>query len=230
MLLALVATVLGLTMIQFENVSRLQFVLMIGFFALMLWRRSALALAWLFAVLGWAKFSETFRQSHWFHDNLDVIETFDIYFTVLVLAFAAACFRFLETRKYCLGVLSKFGWGGGVSSSKDAGREFPSLLGGRWWLIVVSVAAAFLLLQIFPVDQNAVRKYWIKPHPMRLIFLIGALFLIWFMFRSLFMLVMRWKMDPDQASVHIRSVYAKEFWREHRAIESRRAKAISKRV
>lgn len=228
--LVLVASILGLAMIQYENVSRLPLLLMIVFFGFMVWKRSALALSFLFAVLGWVKFSQSFRSSHWFLDQLDVLGKSDIIFTILVLAFAAASFRFMETRKYSLGVLSKFGWGGGASSSKKTGREFPSLLGGRWWLIPVAVAAAFLLLEVFPVDRLAVRKYWIRPKPMRLIFLIGVLFLVWFVIRSLFMLIMRWRMDQDQAGVHIRSVFAKEFWREHRAIEVRRAKAISKKV
>ena len=228
--LVLVASVLGLVMIQYENVSRLPLLLMIVFFAWMVWKRSALALSCLFAVLGWVKFSDSFRNSYWFLDQLDVLGSSDIIFTILVLAFAAASFRFMETRKYCLGVLSKFGWGGGASSSKKTGREFPSLLGGRWWLIPVAVGAAFILLEFFPVDRLAVRKYWIRPKPMRLIFLIGVLFLVWFVIRSLFMLIMRWKMDQDQAGVHIRSVFAKEFWREHRAIEARRAKAISKKI
>jgi len=228
--LVLIASLLGLSIIQYENVSRLLFILMGICFAFMVWKRSAVALACLFAVLGWVKFFESFRNSHRFSDQLDVLGKSDIIFTILVLAFAAASFRFLETRKYSLGVLSKFGWGGGVSSSKKTVKEFPSLLGGRWWLIPIAVAAAFFLLEVFPVDRLAVRKYWIRPKPMRLMFLIGVLFLFWFVIRSFFMLVMRWKMDQDQAGVHVRSVFAKEFWREHRAIEARRAKTFSKKV
>jgi len=228
--LVLIASILGLSIIRYENVSRLLFILIVICFAFMVWKRSAVALACLFVVLGWLKISESFKNSFWSLDQFDVLGKSDIIFTILVLTFAAASFRFLETGKYSFGVLSKFGWGGGGSSSRKTGREFPSLLGGRWWLILIAIAAAFFLLEVFPVDRLAVRKYWIRPKPMRLIFLVGVLFLFWFVIRSFFMLVMRWKMDQDQASVHIRSEFAKEFWREHRAIETRRAKTLSKKV
>lgn len=225
--LAFAAGVLGLLMLQFLNVGRISFWMMVVFFAWTVWKRSAIALACLFVLLGAVKFSRQISVPYWAEDRLDLLYSSDITFTFLVLTFAGACFRFLETQKYCLGILSKFGWG--VSSAKKSRREFPSLFGGRWWLIPVAIGSAFLLLEVFPVDGAAVQKYWIKPEPARLIFLIGALFLIWFVIRSFFMLVMRWKMDQDQAGVHIRSIYAKEFWREHRAIEARRAKAISKK-
>ncbi len=227
-MLVFVAAAFGLLTAQFETITRVPFVLMVGFFILMVWFRSALALSCLFLILGWFVVVKRFRISPWFQYDQNVILASDLMFSLFVMAFAAACFRYLETRKYCLGVLSKFGWGAGAVKTKHANREFPSLLGGRWWLIPVSIAASFVLLGTYPLDTAAVQKYWIKPAPARLIVLFGVLFLAWFLIRSIFSLVMRWKMDEDQAAVHVRSVYAKEFWREHQAIESRRAKAISK--
>lgn len=229
-ILVLIAAVLGLLMLQLELVDRARFWLMAALFVLMVWKRSSLMLASLFAVLASLVITKSFFFPRFSYiEGLDEVYASDITFAVLLLGFAGTCFRFLETKKYCLGVLSKFGWGRGLkkeSLRSNLGKEFPSLLGGRWWLIPVSVVSAILLLDFFPFDPTAVQKYWVKAKPMRLILLVGTLFLVWFVIRSLFMLIMRWKMDTDQAGVHTRSVIAKEFWREHRAIESRRARVV----
>ena len=232
-ILVFVAAVLGLMMLQLEMVSRVKFWLMVGLFVWMVWKRSSFALACLFLVPASILIVRfLFLGDFGFRSGLNQIDALDITFTFLLFGFAGACFRFLETRKYCLGVLSKFGLGRGVLQKRklrgSLRKEFPSLLGGRWWLIPVSIVSAIMLLEFFPFDYSVVQKYWVKPKPMRLIFLIGTLFLVWFLVRSLFMLIMRWKMDVDQAGVHTRAMIAKEFWREHRAIESRRAKAIQK--
>ena len=231
--LIFLAALLGLLLLQLEMVDRVRFWMIIGLFVLMVWRRSSVALACLFVVLGTLVVTKSFYfQGYRTWESLHEIYASDITYTFLVLGFAGACFRFLETKKYCLGVLSKFGWSRVSKSMRNSQgnrrREFPSLLGGRWWLIPVSVVSAIMLLEFFPCDLTAIQKYWVKPRPMRLIFLIGMLFLVWFLVRSLFMLIMRWKMDVDQAGVNCRSIIARQFWTEHRAIESRRAKVILK--
>ena len=231
--LVFLAAAKGVLWLQLETVDRFRFWMIIGFFVLMVWRRSSASLAYLFFMLATVVATKSFYNiSFRAWESLHQIHATDIMSTLLMLGFAGACLRFLETKKYCLGVLSKFGWGrvglGGKNSRGVRRREFPSLLGGGWWLIPVSVVSAIMLLEFFPFDPTAVQKYWVKPRPMRLIFLIGVLFLVWFLARSLFMLIMRWKMDVDQAGVHTRSIIARQFWREHRAIESRRAKSILK--
>lgn len=230
--LVVVAALTGLVLLQLETVHQVHFWLAIVFFAWMVWRRSSLALACLFVVLGSLLATKSFFHSGYrVWESLHNIYPHDILSTLLVLVFAGACFRYLETKKYCTGVLSKFGWRRGLQEQKSGQRrkEFPSLLGGRWWLIPVSVVSAVLLLEFFPFDHTAVQKYWIQARPMRLIFIIGTLFLVWFLIRSLFMLIMRWKMDVNQAGVHTRAVIAREFWREHKAIEMRRTKALLKK-
>ena len=228
-ILVLIAALFGLTLLHLEMANRIPFGMICILFVWMVWRRSSFALACLFIVLAWVVITTSFHQPWGVRFRPEEIFARDITAALLLLVFAGACFRFLETRKYSFGVLSKFGWNRGRSNKKDPGREFPSLFGGRWWLIPIAVAVAVVLLGMFPVDHTVVQKFWVQTKPMRLIFLIGTLFLVWFVARSLFMLIMRWKMDSDQAGVHTRAVIASEFWREHRAIESRRAKAMQKK-
>jgi hypothetical protein len=77
---------------------------------------------------------------------------------------------------------------------------------------------------MIPYDTSTVREYWISPRGARAIFMGSFLFFLWFVFRSLFSLILRWKMDPDRASIQIRSIFAQEYWREQAEIETRRAK------
>ena len=108
-ILVFVAAVFGLLLLQLEMVGRVKFWLMVGLFVWMVWRRSSFALACLFVVLASLVISKSFfLDGFGFRGVLNKIYASDITFTFLLLGFAGACFRFLETRKYCLGVLSKF--------------------------------------------------------------------------------------------------------------------------
>ena len=231
LLLGFLAGFLGLAMIQFEKIELFPFWLMVFFFGMMVWLRSAWALTCLFIVLFTIKFfgpappigSVPLGGQNW-HRHFEQLFLSDMAFTLLALGFAGVSFRLLETHKYNLGFFTPYGLGTIKDQRVRKERNFPSLLGGRWWLIPASVGLAFAMLFFYPLDSESVQKYWIRPAPMRLIFLFGALFILWFLTRSVCRLIMRWKMGPDQASVHVRSIFAREFWNEQRAIESRRAK------
>ena len=234
------AGIFGLAMLQFDKIEAFPFWLMIFFFAMMIWLRSVWALTCVFVVLFTIKFftdvelvdaaSASTIPKNIFLDEFGVREAVrygfvpklrptDWAFTFFALMFMGTSLRFLEIHKYNLGYFSEFGIGEGKFIEDR--RRFPSLLGGRWWGIVLSIIIAVCLLFLFPLDLQTVSKYWIRPRAMRVIFLLGALFLVWFLVRGFIQLVMRWTMDRDQANVLVRSIYATEFWREHRGIESR---------
>jgi len=243
---AAVACLLGITLLLIDEQSRIPFVLMAIALGGMVWLRSGWSLICFFMILFTLKFIEPMGWGHQFRQMTGALYPNDLVFVFVTMTFIGVSLRYFEINKYEVGFFSEFGWARliksigllGSTESMEASRirnqltstkfdrkvRFPSLFGGRWWLLFGAILLAWILLRVFPEDQGSIKAYWIKPRPMRMIFMFGALFLVWFTTRGLFALVMRLKMDPDQAGVQVRSVYAKEFWREHRGIEARRDK------
>lgn len=224
---ALAAAVFGAGMLFIEGLESFPFWLIVFFFAIMLWLRSAWALTSVFVILFAMKFFP--RIDFGFAaTQIRQLEMSDLAFTFLTLMFAGASLRFLEIDRYNLAYFSEFG--ANKEKQKDPIRRYPTIFGGRWIGILIAIAIALFMIGLFPLDQNSVAKYWIKPRAMRVIFMFGALFLIWFVIKSLFSLVARLQMDSDQASILFRSIFANEYWKEHRGIESRREKINRKQM
>ena len=214
--LGVAAGVFGLWMIQFENLNVLSLTIVVVFFLMGIPLKAAWAIYLLFATLVFLKFVLTpqFSQTG--------INEFDLMFTLVAMGFAGFCFRYLELWKYVRAFYPSVG--SSSNSNSDSGYSFPSLLGGRWWLIPLAVLAAMVLLWAIPYDPSSNRRYWITPLGARLIFLTCFLFFFWFVCRSTIAFAMRWQMDPEQADIQVRSLIADEFWSEQIPMEARRAK------
>ena len=219
------SAVCGLAMIQLQGFSIFATVMLVFFFAMMIVLRSSWMLTTvlaLFLLMGPAfGIDATSAES-----RIPQLEINDLAFAFLILVFTGTSLRFLEIHRYNLAYFSEFG--ASKEGNVELVRRFPAILSGRWFGILVAFTLALILLKIFPLDPAANSKYWIKPSAMRVIFLMGALFLIWFIVRGVFALISRWQMDSDQASVMMRSVFANEHWTEHRGIESRLKKINQK--
>lgn len=148
----------------------------------------------------------------------------DVIFTIATLVFMASCFRFLECSKICQAFHA-------VSNSKTDGArswrlDIDSVFRGRWWMLLFSGVAAWRFLEIIGLDREASRKWWMTPPATRLAMMAFFLFFFWFVCRGLIALRTRWKMSPEQGSIYFRSVFAREFWREHSSVERRRVKIL----
>lgn len=157
--------------------------------------------------------------------TLRALQPVDLIFPIAFLLFIATSFRAIQIWRYENILFDD----PDLKKSLPIQNRFPAILSGRWWLIPVSVAVSFLLLNIFPFRESARQEYWIRPTPARLIFLTGFLFFVWYLVRHLFMLAARWTMKPAQAELVVRSAYAKSIWVELVGIEARRAKVLAKK-
>ena len=146
---------------------------------------------------------------------------------LILIALAAASFRFLESARF----LDTFYPDAlrGKKPNSNFKFEFPSLFGGRWWMIPVAVILAVVLLGFFPFGGRPMGQIGIRPIAERLIFLTLVLFFAWYVCRAVIGTIVRWRMKPHQADVHCRSLIASEFWKETYDIENRRAKKRAKR-
>ena len=224
--LGVAAAFLGLWMVQFFDLPFLLLVLMTGLFGATIWRRSGWGLYCVLAIVFFLKFS---RAAYVQRIHLRDLFYVDFIFPIILMAFAGVCFRYLQVSKYSQAFYptKKGNVDTTAASAAQSVRNlrFPSLLRGRWWLIPAAVTFALFLLTMFPHDASTIREYWITPRGARAIFLGSFLFFLWFVCRSLYSLIMRWKMDPKQADIHMRSIFAQEYWREQSGIENRRAKS-----
>ena len=161
-----------------------------------------------------------------FESEVETIDTWDLLFTCVVMISAGLMFRYLELAKYIRAFHPALFESSANSSLNKASNVdwLPSTLGGRWWSIPTAVALAATVLWLIPYDEGSVEDFWMRPYAARMIFIALLLFFLWFVCRGCVSIAMRWKMTPDQAAVHARSLYAKEFWREHSSIESKRVK------
>jgi hypothetical protein len=222
--LALAAAFLGLWTIQFVDVPFLLLLLMTVLFGASMWLRRSWGLYCILFIVVLFKFSALSPGQRIQFRELSFL---DFVFPIVMMAFAGAVFRFLEVSRFARAFYpptSNIAKTEEVATRRNWNLRFPSLLGGRWWLIPTAVTCALFLLTMIPYDTSTIREYWISPRGARAIFLGSFLFFLWFVFRSMFSLIMRWKMDPDRASIQMRSIFAQEYWREQAGIENRRAK------
>lgn len=229
--LGLTAAFFGVCLLQFLELPGVLLLLMTILFAATIWLRQSWGLYGVLTIVFFLKFSRVggFRQ-------LRELTYVDFMFPMVLMALAGACFRYLEVGKFTQAfdlrkqkaVRAEETAMNQRTEIRRAGNPFPSLLGGRWWLIPTAVTIGFTLLTLFPHDSSTTREYWITPRGARAIFLGSFLFFLWFICRSVYSLIMRWKMDPQQASVQVRSIFAQEFWREQVGIEGRRARIKSR--
>jgi hypothetical protein len=219
------AGMLGLWMIQFENVLWFGLASIVLLFSITIWFQRGWAVYLLFANLLILKFIDVSSHPR---SQLSVVDGWDVLFTVVAISFAGCCFRYLELSRYIRAFYPDLRTS--AEASEDRGFQFPSLVGGRWWLIPIAIGLAALLLVAFPNDPESVRRYWITPTGARMIFLGFFLFFSWFVCRSIVSIAIRKKMDPDQASIRVRSMIANEFWREQLPIETVRAKLRRREV
>jgi hypothetical protein len=152
--------------------------------------------------------------------RLHSIQLSDILKALILISFAAACFRVLEADRFVSTFFptAKFG----LRPKNGAIFEFPSLLGGRWWAIPLAVILASILVTI-PLGQP-LRQLGIRTTTSRLIFLVLMLFFAWFVCRAIVGVFVRWRMKPEQADIQCRSLIASEFWKDTWAFEQRREK------
>jgi hypothetical protein len=220
--LGIAAGIFGLWTIQFADLNIFSLTILIVFFLMGIPLQASWAIYLLFVTLIVVKFAFAPLQSI----QVTTLGWLDLLFACVAMTFAGLCFRYLELYKYVSTFYPEAGKPG--SSDKKTQFQFPSLLGGRWWLIPLAVFVATVLLFAFPHESNTSRRFWITPTGARLIFLTFFLFFFWFVCRSIIALAMRWRMEPEQADVQVRGLIANELWVEQRPIEARRLKLRSR--
>ncbi|MFK7768116.1 MAG: hypothetical protein AB8B55_12910 [Mariniblastus sp.] len=220
------ASVIGVVLIQMQAQMPWEILLSIAFlFGLSVWRRQGWAILVVVCAFVLMRFVDS---KPWNPMSNSVIEMSDLNLLILLMLFAGMCFRYLELAKYIQGFL-----GESEKASYDAIKpqpNFPAVLRGRWWLIPVAISLAVVSLEVIPFDEFSGKRLGIKPFAARPILIGFFLFFVWFGARSLFGLISSWKMKPDQAAIRARSLMAKEIWKEHSAIEFRRAKIRSRQT
>lgn len=216
--LGIAAGIFGLWMIQFENLDIIALTIVVVFFLMGIPLQAGFAIYLLIATVLILKFVLAPHNSI----QLASVGWIDLLYALVVMTFAGLCFRYLELSKYIRTYYPAAGKS--RADHQKTKYRFPSLLGGRWWLIPIAVMAATVLLEVIPHDTSSTRRYWITPTGTRLIFLTFFLFFFWFVCRSVLGFAMRWRMEPEQADVQVRSMIANEFWNEQIPIEARRLK------
>ena len=218
--MVIIAALVGVLLVQLPEEMPWEFLLATTvFFGLAAWKRQGWAIFCIIGMLVLMRFIDYDPSST---DSNHDLSNSDLLLVVLLMLFAGLSFRFLELSRYLQGYWAATEEAKYRSSKPIA--HFPASIGGRWWLLPLAIGLAALLLAAFPFDPLSGRKIGIKPFASRPIFMGFFLFFAWFGFRSLIGLISGWKMQPEQASIRARSLVAKEFWKEHSAIEKRRAK------
>ena len=232
--LGICATLLGICALQFETFSTMQLLMLFALFCVGFLRQQAWAIYLMFGtfiVLNYFfvapylnPYSASIPQLGESRLDLRNLRYPDIAATLIFILLAATSFRFLETSRF----LKAFYPNAKLGSKPKSGIrfQFPSLLGGRWWAIPLAIFLASTLLAFFPFKSQSF-AYAVSAEASRLIFLILFLFFAWFICRAAIGIFIRWGMKTEQADVHIRSLIAKEMWRETYPVEKRRAKMQS---
>ena len=225
--LAIAASLVGIVVIHFDVLIPIWFVMTLVGLLIAFWGQRVWAVYALVGIVLIVKMANVNLLSP---GRMSILTGGDLVFTTLLMLFAGLSFRFFEIHRLTSSVYQMTISRSGSIPTKRPVWRFPSVFGGRWWFIPISMGAAYFLLKLFPFDASTRREYWILPEPARVIFLLGSLFLIWFIGRSIILLATRWMMTPEQADMICRGEFARQHWREHRGIESRRAKMKSKEV
>ena len=213
--LALAATVFGVWLIQFDSLNWISLLVVVSLFLIGIALRRAWGIYLLFASLIFLKYSLAQYQ------QVRVVNGTDLLYACVAMVFAGCCFRYLQLSQI---VRAFYLSGDHRGRAEHESFKFPSLIGGRWWLIPFSVFLAANILWWIPVNSTLARRFWITPNGARLILLTFFLCFFWFVCRAVLSLADRWRIEPAQAEVRARSLIANEFWREQTMIESRRAK------
>ena len=208
--------------VQFKSFGFFQMLLMMAFFAIgIIWQR-----AWaIYLMLGTFIFLKYATDIPSINHASHRLRFGDLFLVLILILLTGACLKFLEIGRFSRSFYPD------VKLSEKPQRgirfEFPSLLGGRWWVIPLATLLASTLLVAFPFDTQPVSPVGIEPLASRLIFLTLFLFFGWFVCRALLGILIRWRMDARQADVHCRSLVAKELWKDVYGIEARREKGRS---
>lgn len=220
-IMSLFAALIGFFALRISDYGLGPVLVVMALFAIGLAANRAWAIWLAIGTLIWLKYSFNFEL------DLTKLQISDVYVCLLLVLVSAASFRVLEAARFL------DTWYPGLKlrrSIETRQFEFPSLLGGRWWVIPMAVILAVFLLGIFPFGQNAIAsKVGIKPLAARVISLTLTLFFAWFICSSLVDMVVRWRMKPEQADVQCRSMVANELWKDVYNFERRRAKVLDKK-
>ncbi len=222
--LGIAAGIFGLWLIQFENLNIFSLTMVVALFLIGIWFKAGWSIYLVIATLVLLRFA--FAP----YSPIQPVNLIwmDLLFAGVAIVFSGLCFRFLELAKFIRAFHPDLGKP--AMADRELRFAFPSMLGGRWWLIPVAVLGATALLFLIPHDGSSTRRYWITPPAARLIFITFFLFFFWFVCRSVIALLMRWRMEPEQADIQVRSMIAGEFWVDQFPVESRRLKIRSRNI
>ena len=221
--LGVCAALLGMCAVQFESLSLLILVVLGVLFAIGMLKRQAWAI---YVMLGMFLVLKYLLMADIFRGQLHRLRFPDLFFTLIVILLAAACFRFLESGRFLQTFYPNIEIG---EKQKSGSRfQFPSLLGGRWWVIPLSIFLSAVLLAIFPARVQLFQDFRIRGEVSRLVFLTLFLFFGWFVCRAALGMFIRWRMDKRQADVHCRSLIAQELWRDTYSFAKRQKKIQSR--
>ena len=224
-MLAIQITLLGLLLIGLASPSTLIGILMLALLAAFLWSANSVWLtAFLSVVVGVRNIQFVGRQEIFIDGNLLLLLD-----CVLMLLTLVASFRYIELRSYS----RTFNLG--KTYRKLQNRNRPSvvnvlrtimgqLVRRHWYHSLLAIFAAYLLLWSIPTTKQWTQKYWLDPTGGRFIFLCLALFLGWFLCRSVFSMWDWLGLTPNRADMAMRSWANREFWSASAGVERRRNK------
>jgi len=148
---------------------------------------------------------------------------------VSILLMLVASFRYTELRSYS----RAFNLGKTYrllehTHTPSAGNVLTTVIGQivrrHWYHSLLAIFAAYMLLWSIPTTKQWTQKYWLDPTGGRFIFLCLALFLGWFLCRSVFSIWDWFSLTPNQADVAMRSWANREFWSATAGVERWRNK------
>ncbi len=214
---ALLAAVTGMVLLQFDRLGLSPLLMLTVLFVGGMWAKRNWAIWLLLGVIIYLKYFAG-------HINLQFgvqLRGQDVAVAMLIIVLAAACFRYLESARF----LEAFYPNTKLREPPRHGIkfEFPSLLGGRWWVIPLAVIVSVYLLHL-TFNGEVLRQFRFRPTASRVVFLILLLFFGWFVCRAGVGMIIRWRMKPEQADVQCRSFVAGELWKESFNIERYRVK------
>ena len=216
------AALLMVCAVQFKNFGPYPMLVMIAFFTVGIFWQRAWAIYLMLATFIFLKYATDVPG---LSSAMYRLRFGDVFLVLILILLAGACFRFLAFSRFLRSFYPDVKLA--EKPQPKVGYEFPSLLGGRWWVIPLAVLLASTLLVAFPFDTQPMGTIRIKPPESRLIFLTLLLFFGWFICRALLGTLIRWRMEAHQADVHCRSLVAKELWKDVYPKEARREKGRS---